>query len=123
MLPFRPQEMGILKGRFGDAFKKVWVYDEGMEDRPGMHREHVFDFESGVRLLISKTQFPDKNIIAHVSASWYKAEPKSIDEAFQQIKEHFRLLGGKNALTFLGISAQGIPHWKIEDGIYPPQVN
>jgi hypothetical protein len=46
-IPFRVETIEQMKLRFPKALEKVWIPVDGMEDRPGLHREHVFDFLSG----------------------------------------------------------------------------
>jgi hypothetical protein len=55
ILPFEPEPLESLQARFPKALERIWVVPSNgdMPDRPGMHREHLFDFESGLRLLIS----------------------------------------------------------------------
>lgn len=56
-LPFEPQPLETLKQRVPQAFERVWNpvanKDKESGDRPIERREHVFDFEDGVRMVVS----------------------------------------------------------------------
>lgn len=75
-LPFEPEPLSRLRDRYAAAIVKVWhpaliaaLADEGMPfDRPTIHREHVFDFESGIRMGISAEELEGEQYL-HVSAS------------------------------------------------------
>lgn len=115
-IPFEPEFIEQLTARFHIALRKVWVAVENMTDRPGLHREHVFDFTSGLRLLISKDILPpDSTPFIHVSASLSDEEPIELEE-FERIVQHaYGLIGGKGKIKFMGITSKGIPHWRVED--------
>lgn len=121
MLPFKSEPLEILKGRFPKALEKEWTLAEIPRDRPGLHREHVFDFASGVRLLISRDNFYPHihgGPVTHVSASFEFDPPLTIDVLMTKVKDHYLQLGGVGNLKFLGFSSvvggKGIPHWIVE---------
>lgn len=124
-LPFEAESTDILRARYPKALEKLWVVPDdvsfepdSMPDRPGLHRENVFDFTSGLRLLISRDKLGDTPIRVHVSASWEdgispELEPKSLTEFSVVVKMAYEYLGGKGTLTFIGISPNMIPHWLV----------
>lgn len=115
MLPFKPESIESLKFRFDKALEKHWIVTDPMPDRPGLHRENVFDFTFGMRLLISRDVFHyAKGSEIHVSASWEYNEPKSIAEMNKMVKIGFDMLGGIGSLRFIGFSEKAIPHWVVE---------
>jgi hypothetical protein len=114
-IPFRVETIEQMKLRFPKALEKVWIPVDGMEDRPGLHREHVFDFLSGIRLLISRDKLSRGISKIHISASWECDEPTTIDEATRLVTNAYRAIGGKGIIHFLGISSGNIPHWLVED--------
>lgn len=115
MLPFQPETVERMIGRFPQALEKTWLVTDPMPDRPGLHREHVFDFPSGMRLLISRDRLlPVEPAKIHVSASWEFMEPRSIDEMNRRVKVGYELLGGKGKLSWVGFSQMAIPHWVVE---------
>lgn len=114
MLPFEPESLKLLKKRYPAAIEKIWYVTDPMPDRPGMHREHLFDFESGLRLLISKDSLVFGKIDIHVSASWERNPPRSLAEMQTSVEVAYRLLAGKDKqLHFIGFSAKAIPHWVV----------
>lgn len=116
ILPFIAEPLESLKARFPKALEKVWRVTLPMHDRAGLHREHLFDFESGLRLLISRDNTMDTDSPhIHVSASWETDEPNNIRLANQLVVNAYRSIGGKGILHFVGISPGGIPHWYVED--------
>lgn len=111
-IPFEPEELLKLQARFPRALEKIWQITFPMIDRPGLHREHVFDFKHGLRLLISRDNLHGVKI--HVSASWERDEPKSLRDAHSQVDLHYKLLGGTGHLSYVGMSDNAIPHWVVE---------
>lgn len=71
MLEFRPESDQELAGRFDLAIREVVIPDliaSGRRQRPGMQRENVFDFQDGVRLVVSRDRLPC-GVRLHVSCS------------------------------------------------------
>jgi hypothetical protein len=114
-IPFRVETIDQMTARFPKALEKIWIPKEGMEDRPGLHREHVFDFISGLRLLVSRDRLSPHKTQIHISASWEIYEPNTFEEATRQVTNAYRAIGGKGVIHFLGMSSGKIPHWLVED--------
>ncbi len=115
VMPFEAESLEILRARYHKALEKLWIAGDDMIDRPGLHRENLFDFESGLRLLISKDLFPNKKIAdIHVSASWQSNNPIALEDAHREITSSFRALGGVGNLRLVGFSKAGIPHFVVE---------
>lgn len=112
-LPFQPEWIEVLKARFPKALERVWEVTDPMPDRPGLHRENVFDFESGMRLLISRDKLTFEEPEIHISASWENDLPFTVEEATRRVTDGYRALGGKGIVSFLGQSSRGIPHWLV----------
>lgn len=56
-LPFQPEPAEALAERFKASIERVYdaeMIANGKSDRPGEHRENIFDFEDGFRIIISK---------------------------------------------------------------------
>jgi len=115
MVPFKPESLEQLKARFPKALEKVWEVTDPMPDRPGLHREHLFDFESGMRLLISKDKLIREEPEVHVSGSWEWNPPISIEQMRRVVGEGYRSLGGTGLLHFIGFSEAAIPHWIVRE--------
>lgn len=120
-LDFKSEPLELLKARYPKAIEKVWKMPEiATGNRPGLHREHIFDFASGVRLLISRDDFtPMDGEVVHVSASFEFDPPVTIEAMMSKVTDHFRQLGGEGRLDFLGFSSvvggKGIPHWLVRN--------
>ena len=72
MIPFEPEGMRLMKARFAEAVRKVYELDAveaGLEQRPGVERKHVFDFEDGMRLIVSRDRL-EGEVSLHVSVSF-----------------------------------------------------
>lgn len=80
MLPHEPEPLERLQARFAKALEPVYdvcLIAQGWQTRPGAYRRHLFDFEDGLRLLVSRERLPlmgpDGRTAAvhlHVSASF-----------------------------------------------------
>src|ERR1051326_8143577 len=69
MLPFSPQPLATLQGRYAAALAHVFDCRAGVpRPRPGELYSNVFDSEDGMRLIISLEQYTP-NLMLHVSAS------------------------------------------------------
>lgn len=81
-LPIEPKSYDELKARFPEALVRVWDADYigkfgkfgGQVDRPGLHPEHVFDTDDGLRLIISRDKHDD-GLFLHVSCSMFDTRP------------------------------------------------
>lgn len=71
-LEVKSESIEQLKGRFDAALEDV--YDRNSDPRPGEQRKHVFDFENGLRLIISFDKLHDGWSL-HISASCDKDSP------------------------------------------------
>lgn len=115
--PVTPQPLEVLKARYPDAIKRLYVYgvDEIIPGKP----EHVFDFEEGIRIMVSREQAEGYEFI-HFSSSFneeikekYKDKPQ---ELFDRMIQLFKDLSGIDQEPFFkGFSPQkGVPHWIID---------
>lgn len=76
-LPFEPTPIGDARDRFWRALVREYSATDGPlgGDRPGQHRDNVFDFHNGLRMIVSRDVFKQgEQARIHVSAS---AEPDS----------------------------------------------
>ena len=126
-LPYEPESNESLRDRLPKAISKLWIMPAGATeeqilkmDRPGQTRECVFDFECGLRLIISKDQLqgdsePPK---IHISASAFSEETfkniHTVPELTKYIQEYYELINDKGNLKFIGFSAGMVPHWVAE---------
>lgn len=71
-IPFVPESLEAMKARFPEAIEHPYDVDEialRVELRPGMDRKHVFDFEDGIRLIISRDYERGRKPLLHFSGS------------------------------------------------------
>lgn len=120
MLDFIPQSTEELKKRFPEALKAAYdakkVAAQKLE-RPGEKREHVFDFEDGVRIVISR-DFAEGVEYIHFSGSVDNELYKGPTHYgfFQEVICRFNILSNyvyNRSIRFAGISAKGIPHFLV----------
>lgn len=117
MLPFIPEPLEQLKKRYRAAIEKPVnaVYaNQHPEESPGKKRQHVFDCEDGMRMIISR-DYAGNDEVFHISASVEDAIWKGpFDERLlKQMKERFAAISGSsipNNSTFI-VTEKGIPHW------------
>ena len=98
MLPFEPETEEELRARYLAAMTRVYDvtgFFEMPADRPGLHREHVFDFEDGLRLIISREK-RDKDVYLHWSASMEGADlcEESVTKFAEFVMGHMVMLWG-----------------------------
>jgi len=79
-LPHRRETLEAAKARLDAALEPLWnvtaLTHAGPDtDFPGQHRRHVFDFDDGLRLIISRDELPQAlgdtgtDVVIHVSCS------------------------------------------------------
>lgn len=76
MLPFAPEPIEQMQARFADALTPVYdvrvlMRQTNPSDSIGKKRKHVFDFEDGIRLIVSMETDPESSItrVAYLHAS------------------------------------------------------
>lgn len=116
MIPFEPQPLKQLQERYAEAIDIVWVADKNMVDRPGLHRENVFDTEDGIRLIISKDLSPNGKEYIHFSGS--VKESIYVDDISVEWKDVFtqkfdEITKHKNNYQLITVTQGGIPHWIV----------
>jgi hypothetical protein len=131
-IEFKPESVGNLAFRYHRCLEKTYTINEilcGKIAPPSQNRNCVFDFENGLRLIISKEIFGSKTGL-HISASmqegselyencWKLADFNRAKEgkryflshvvsSFREISSDFR------PMKFVEISPEkGVPHWVI----------
>ena len=132
---YNPQPLAQLKERYSKALSKLFVLEEVVEggDRPGLNPANIFDFEDGLRLIVSRDHgmvFGEERV--HFSASLrpgsdleqnarYQAKKRGRDVAMNYILRRaeagFRQISGVAEFTFIGLSeGKYIPHWVLPAG-------
>ncbi len=129
MLPTTPQSLSDLQARYAAAVVKVFdalaVY-EGRVSRPGEDPAHVFDTQSGIRLIVSRERLPDGKVYLHVSASFapgsdivarIEARQLSVEQALAEVEATWQAIAqSEKKLRFVRLSpGKGVPHFMLEE--------
>lgn len=73
-LAFQPESLDSMRDRYEAALAFEWdalaILTDHQADRPGLHRDHVFDFEDGNRFVISRERQLGGRVCLHVSVSF-----------------------------------------------------
>lgn len=128
-LPFVPEPLEALKVRYPEAVKETYIAEgvaRGLIPPPSAKREHVFDCEDGMRLIISREMFPSGHIGIHLSASFTAIDSPGVLALQEQMKRgqqgliaylaamttRYGEIAGVERQTyeFLGMSDLQIPH-------------
>lgn len=134
-LPHRPETLESLKARYHAALERVYTLDDAISGRvllAGRNPANVFDFEDGLRLVVSRIRLPSGPLTLNISASvalngrvardaqvlCTTGQPASKVYAawLRSIPRRFRELSGDNReLLYLGHSGNLLPHFAIEE--------
>jgi hypothetical protein len=145
-MPFRPEGTDSLRARYPAALVELHDVESvllGTQLRAGQKRANVFDFESGVRLIVGREDNgtltrPGMRHGIHISGSIQPGSPEHhrigaigrvsdlerIAHEFRAACErHLRMLGEYRTPVFIGFLDQhggrdirrGIPHWFIDE--------
>ena len=128
-LPFAPQSIDTLRARYPAA--RTSLYDQiavlnGLQPPPSGMRANVFDFEDGLRLIISRERDPDGLVVMHISASAVDGTPMyqgihdgrvGVVEFFDRVCTEWQAVSGSaRTPTFIGVSPDKlIPHWFVPE--------
>lgn len=126
-LLYNAEPLENLQARFRAALEKVWIVDptqleDPNRDRPGLHREHTFDFMDGTRLMISRDLYPEESRkvmkldgpVIHISASWVSlGDGNDLNRKVSKVPGQYHLLGGKGKPVYLGLSQGLVPHFIV----------
>jgi hypothetical protein len=131
MLPFEPESGVLLAKRYPAAVERVYDLHEMWDKRrPGLNRQHVFDFEDGLRLIVSRERHDSDEVMLHWSASideGHLQRPpfQDVQDFTNFVMEHMSTLwdepGGKQGNVHVKSSAEGIIHFfMVEDSAPKP---
>lgn len=127
-LPFKPESSESLRNRYPAAIRNVFNFSGGhvADPRPGELRLCVFDFESGIRLIISRDKEDDGTFL-HISASVQvsgtlehklrSGEYHIGDFCLDALRLWQEISGDDvDTLEFYGLSrGKGVPHWRRKE--------
>lgn len=121
-LPHEPETIEQAKARYPLAVRRSYTFAEAAAEQFGRQRKHVFDFEDGMRLIISREKFWLNGSI-HVSASRLCAniplitlfvEPALRDALLLNVRSRFREISGNHNDFVLVLIDEGIPHFAVK---------
>lgn len=132
MIRFEPEPEADLKARFRKAVEQALWVRQAIKDPPSGHREHVFDFSNGLRLIISRERCSkrDRAGYIHLSASlvprstlWDLVRRMGLGgtQYFLVLSlSYFQRIGGSQRhMELVGVSeGKGVPHW-VSTSDYP----
>lgn len=75
MIPFNPEPLEQLKSRVSRAWEGTYsinLIQTNPDGRPSLKPQHVFDFEDGLRLILSRDELEKDVVFYHVSASVFE---------------------------------------------------
>ena len=110
-LPFEPEKEFLLTGRFDKALERIFnVEDINESDKPGMIRDHVFDCEDGLRLIVSK-DLAEGKVYLHCSGS-FKDKKFPVQEMIKKVSERFTELsqGKYQGLAQVAVTPGNVIH-------------
>lgn len=128
-VPLHVESLEALQGRYAAAIKDLINHTDATSEGfmiPSSQRHHVFDTESGWRLIISRERLFDGTVGIHFSASihdpnkmkqlqltWYtKSSPyDALDEVVRTWREISKTC---RTPTLIAVSEGGIPHFFVE---------
>lgn len=126
MIPFEPEPIDEARDRFPVALEttyEAWRAASPEWNVPGEKRENIFDFDDGLRLIVSRDiLYPFEEPVIHVSASLYEAErwrTRSRKRVERIIRQRLEKLfgGGRVVMGPMWITSGRVPHWTItKDG-------
>ena len=72
-VPFKPESFDTMRERLHLAVADISDEESvqlGVALSPASNPKNVFDFEDGMRLVVSKDSYPERGLATHVSASY-----------------------------------------------------
>jgi len=122
-LPFAPESLARLRSRYRAALIKVFDCRRGVPyPQPSQLRGHVFDFEDGMRMVISRERVSETEQWLHMSTSFVpgtkngnllKRRALTKEQFLELALETFAKLSHDHGpLEFIALTGEkGIPHW------------
>lgn len=123
-LPFVAESIDEARDRFSVALERIYPANVLTDDRPGQKPENVFDFDSGLRLIVSRDRLEDGDVRIHVSASLEEGShlaeavrhglTPSVFRSGHVLPTLQEIAGAFVLLSCQSISPQGVVHWFAE---------
>jgi hypothetical protein len=116
MIPFKPESIDSLKDRFCDALIDSYDVEEvrkGNIDAPSGQGQHIFDFEDGLRMIVSRDVSDGQDFI-HISGSFgdERLQQLSLEDGLAQIVKKYAMLSGDKSQRKMDyyVSEAGVVH-------------
>ena len=114
-LPHESEPLAKLRARYAAALAPIHDAESlmlGTVERPGQRRRHVFDFDCGYRLIVSRERMPTGVVRTHVSGY---TRDESL-ESLMIVAKHWREVcqDDPSGLAFAGRTDGGIAHFYLE---------
>lgn len=132
--PLQPQPFEVMRARFRQALRRTFQYgpkgDQWPPKGPWEYPEQRFDFEDGMRMMVSRDAYGDR-VELHLSASiipgselWQQCENRDGFGAVSRVmfkilvEDRYRELSGDvehlpfNGFTNRAKGFKGVPHWR-----------
>jgi len=90
MLPNQPEKLEVMLKRLPAALSCVYNaqdIERGLGQRPGEKRQHVFDFEDGIRCIASLDRQTDGRVYLHMSFSTVDWNGLSLPGFFARVEQ------------------------------------
>ena len=121
-VPITPQPWDVLQARYPAALEPVYLATDiayGEIDSPSANPVHVFDTMDDWRLIVNRERLPDNRVVLHVSLSrtdqWRSFVRMNMGEVLLACARTWQELAQSDrALTFVGFSDAGCPHFLLE---------
>jgi hypothetical protein len=120
-LTFQPESDESAVARMPAALRRLFVLADIERDpsqRPGLMHEHVFDFQDGMRMIVSREDWEAHGIKIHCSFSWFGPVPPSLAAAKALIMERLRAVVGFTGLqtsVMIFVTKKGVLHYAFAE--------
>jgi hypothetical protein len=137
-VPTNPEPLAALRARYPRALEHLYdavAIRDARAIRPGEVVANVFDFEDGLRLIVSREQVPGLGRVLHVSASFLLTgelsqkldgilQAEGVTMAYMALLREARcrfleLSGDPRRLAYVGKSSEMVPHFQIQEPSAP----
>jgi len=119
MLEFKPETIIALKERYKEAIATAYSTEhisKNPQERPGAKRQHVFDFEDGIRIIVSRDLLKGQEFL-HFSGSAMPSIYKGLSDhslLSRMIINFAKISNYSGKVQLAGFSKEGIPHFYIK---------
>ena len=123
-LPFEPELTEFLRNRFLEATKNIYDsvdIERLKQERFSKDRKHVFDFQDGVRFVVSKERVHGE-IFLHINVSFPSGDEIRGKELVEMVMRRVYEIRGKNVPgNILAFEASGRAHFLFPE--MPPELD